>query len=79
MTAMASAVVAVGLLAAVDEVVGVSFSSLAEDELLGVVREVERARRRLEAVEHRLIAEVEERNLPGRYVMRSTAALLAGC
>jgi hypothetical protein len=51
---------------------------LAEDELLGVLRETERARRRLEALEYRLVAEVEERNLPGRFVMRSTGALLAG-
>ncbi|HET6210912.1 MAG TPA: hypothetical protein VFD94_11040, partial [Jatrophihabitans sp.] len=78
MTAMASAVVAGGLSAAGDEVAAVSLSSLAEDELLSVVRELERARRRLEAMDARLVAEVEERNLPGRYVMRSTAALLAG-
>ena len=53
-------------------------SSLAEDQLLAMVREVERAKRRLEALDARLIAELEERNLPGKYVMRSTAALLAG-
>jgi hypothetical protein len=79
MTAVqASRVVGVGLSAAVDEVSAVSLSRLGEDELLGMLREVERARRRLEALEHRLVAEVEERNLPGRYVMRSTAALLGG-
>jgi hypothetical protein len=71
-------VVAVGLSAAVDEAVDASLSRLGEDELLGMLRETERARRRLEALEHRLVAEVEERNLAGRYVMRSTAALLGG-
>jgi hypothetical protein len=79
MTAVqAPAVVSVGLSAAVDEVSAVPLSGLAEDELLGMLREVERARRRLEAFEHRLVAEVEERNLAGRYVMRSTGALLGG-
>src|SRR4051794_36640148 len=79
MTMMAAAApVTVGLSAAVGECAGVSLSSLAEDELLATLREVERARRRLEAFEHRVVAEVEERNLAGRYVMRSTAALLAG-
>ena len=78
MTAMAEAVVTGGLSAAVDELAAVSLSALAEDELLAVVREVERARRRLEALDARLIAELDERNLPGKYVMRSTGALLAG-
>jgi hypothetical protein len=79
MTAVGNATaVTAGLSAAVGELGSVSLSSLAERELLGVVREVERARRRLEAVEHRLIAEVEERNLPGKYLVRSARALLAG-
>jgi hypothetical protein len=79
MTAVqAPPVVAAGLSAAVDEVAGVPLSGLADDELLNVLREVKRARRRLEAFEHRLVAEVEERNLAGRYVMRSTGALLGG-
>jgi len=67
------------LSAAVDGLAAVSLSRLAEDELLVVLREVERARRRLEAWDARLIAELEERNLPGKYVMRSTGTLLAGC
>jgi len=66
------------LSAAVDGLAAVSLSRLAEDELLVVLREVERARRRLEAWDARLIAELEERNLPGKYVMRSTGTLLAG-
>jgi hypothetical protein len=71
-------VVTAGLSAAVDEVAGVELSRLGEDELLDLLREVERARRRLEAYEARLIAEVDERNLPGKYLARSSAALLAG-
>jgi uncharacterized protein DUF222/HNH endonuclease len=67
-----------GVSAAVEEFAAVPLSSLAEDDLLGLMRDVERARRQLEAFEHRLVAEVEERNLPGKYVMRSTGALLAG-
>ena len=79
MTAVqAPEVVTAGLSAAVEECAGVSLSSLAEDELLVLLREVERARRQLEALEYRLVAEVEERNLPGKYVMPSTGALLAG-
>lgn len=66
-----------GLTAAIAECAVVTLSSLAEDELLSVVREVERARRRLEALEHRLIAEIDERNLPGKHSMPSTSAMLA--
>jgi hypothetical protein len=69
--------VTAGLAVVVGELGSVSLSSLAEQELLGVVREVERARRRLEALEHRLIAEVEERNLPGKHLVRSAGAFLA--
>jgi len=79
MTAMASAEVATGRLsAAVDEVAAIPLAQLAEDELLSTLRELERTRRRLEAVETRLLADIEERNLPGKYVMRATGALLAG-
>ena len=64
-TMAAETVVTAGLSAAVSEVAGVALSSLGEDELLSVVREVEQARRRLEALDARLIAELEQRNLPG--------------
>jgi hypothetical protein len=63
--------------AAVDELAAVDLPRLGEDELLDAVREVERVRRRLEALETRLVAEVEQRNLPGKYVMRSTGAFVA--
>jgi len=79
MTTMAQQTAATaGLSAAVDEVADVELSRLGEDELLSMLREVERSRRRLEAYEARLIAELDERNLPGKYLMRSAAALLAG-
>jgi hypothetical protein len=70
--------VTAGLSAAVDEVAAVELSRISEDELLSVLREVECARRRLEAYEARLIAELDERNLAGKHLMRSTAAFLAG-
>ena len=71
--------VTTGLSAAVDELTEVQLTRLGEDELLDVLRGVERARRRIEALEARLIVETEQRNLPGKYVMRSTSAFLAGC
>ncbi|HEX4728749.1 MAG TPA: DUF222 domain-containing protein, partial [Jatrophihabitans sp.] len=70
--------VVAGLSAAVDELAGVELTRLGEDELLETMRELERVRRRLETLESRLVAEVEQRNLPGKYVMRSTGAFLAG-
>jgi hypothetical protein len=77
MTAMVEATATGELSAAVDACAAVSLSSLAEDDLLSVLREVERCRRRLEAFEHRLIAELDERNLPSKHSMPSTAAFLA--
>jgi hypothetical protein len=38
-----------------------------DDEIIEVMREVERAARRLRAVQHRLLIEAEERSLPARY------------
>ena len=64
--------------AAVAELAGCSFSGLADDDLLEVFRLAERARRQLEALDHVLVAELEARNLPGRYVLRGTRQLLSG-
>jgi hypothetical protein len=64
--------------AAITELAGCSFSSVADDDLLEVLRLAERARRQLEALDHVLIAELEARNLPGRYVLRGSKQLLAG-
>ena len=71
-------VAASGLPAAVAELAGCSLSTLADEELLEVLRVAERARRQLEALDATLIAELEARNLPGRLVLRGPAQLLAG-
>jgi hypothetical protein len=64
--------------AAVAELAGCSFSGLIDDDVLEVLRLAERARRQLEALDSVLIAELEARNLPGRYVLRGSKQLLAG-
>lgn len=69
---------AAALPAAIAQLAGCSFSGLADDDVLEVLRLAERARRQLEALDHRLIAEVESRNLPGRYVLRGSKQLLSG-
>jgi hypothetical protein len=69
---------AAALPAAVAELAGCSFSTLADEELLEVVRVAERARRQLEALDSVLIAELQARNLPGRLVLRGPAQLLSG-
>jgi hypothetical protein len=76
---MSAAVLAASMLpAAVAELAGCSFSALADEELLKVVRLAERARRQVEALDAVLIAELEARNLPGRLVLRGPAQLLSG-
>jgi Domain of unknown function (DUF222)/HNH endonuclease len=69
---------AAALPAAVAELAGSSFSVLADDDLLDVLRHAERARRQLEALDHVLIAELQARNLPGRLVLRGPVQLLSG-
>jgi len=49
---------------------------LADHELLSLLREGEAARRRLELLDARLIAEVQQRNLPAKYSTRSVKTLL---
>nr|MDQ2957487.1 HNH endonuclease [Actinomycetota bacterium] len=66
------------VLAAVTDVLECSLAGLSEDELLDVVRVMERARRKVEAFDHAAIAELEARNLPGRYVVRGSRQFLAG-
>jgi hypothetical protein len=77
MTASPPPVVA-GLCGAIDVVADSDFGRLSDEELLDVLRQAEVAKRRLEALDHRLIAEAEARNLAGKHVMRSTAMLLSG-
>lgn len=69
---------AAALPAAIAQLAGCSFSGLADDDVLEVLRLAERARRQLEALDHLLVAEVESRNLPGRYVLRGSKQLLSG-
>ncbi|MDQ2838833.1 MAG: HNH endonuclease [Actinomycetota bacterium] len=65
------------VLAAVSEVLECSLAGLSEAELLDVVRVMERARRKVEAFDHAAVAELEARNLPGRYVVRGSRQFLA--
>jgi hypothetical protein len=64
--------------ASIDALMPCSLTGLSQDELLAVVRQLETARRQLEAFDSVLIPELESRNLPGKFMMRSTSALLAG-
>lgn len=70
--------IASALPAVTAELAGCSFATLNDDDLFEVIRHAERARRRLEALDAALIAELEARNLPGRYVLRGSKQLLAG-
>jgi hypothetical protein len=79
MTATASTEQALELLAAaVDQVCRLDVATLDDLALLEAIRSVEKAKRRLEAVDHPLVAEVDSRGLPGKYVVRGTASFLAG-
>jgi len=50
--------------AAVDALAELNFGMLADDQLLATIRAVERLKRKVESLDHPLIAEVEARNLP---------------
>ncbi|HZY75368.1 MAG TPA: DUF222 domain-containing protein [Jatrophihabitantaceae bacterium] len=65
------------LRAAVDEVLELDLSTASRDDLLELCRGLETQRRRLPAAEHRLIAELDERGVPGELTMRDSATLLA--
>jgi hypothetical protein len=60
----------------IDTLLSLDLSRLSTVELTGLVVEVEQQTRRLAAVDHRLIAEVEERRIAGEYARQSTADLL---
>jgi hypothetical protein len=64
------------LRAAVDELLAASLTCLTGDELLDGLRELETEKRRLAAVDHALIAEVEARGLAHEHACRGTANLL---
>jgi hypothetical protein len=77
MTTAVTARVAAAL-ATVAELSGCSLSGCSDDELLDVVRSVERLRRTVEALDNVMIPELEARGLPGRFVLRGTKQLLGG-
>src|ERR1700712_1520311 len=60
----------------VDSLLSADLSLIAHGEVWELVRELETVRRRLAAVDHRLLAEVESRRLAGDYGRASTADLL---
>lgn len=60
----------------VDELQSLSLATLPSDEVLAVLRELETQKRRLAAVDHRLIAEVDQRALSSDLACRDTAVLL---
>jgi hypothetical protein len=62
--------------AAADELLGGDLTGLAEDELLAVVRETERLRRRLAAVGHGQVLELERRGLPQAHHVRTVGQFL---
>ena len=62
----------------VAELVECTFAAVTDDDLLEVIRQAEQARRQLEALDAVVIAELEARNLPGRYVLRGSRQFLAG-
>lgn len=62
--------------AAVDEVLSADLTRCSDDALLELLREQERLRRRLAAVDQRLIVETEARSLPERKAFRTTASFL---
>jgi hypothetical protein len=75
--AVPEAVAALRALAvAVERVLGVDLSGLGDQELVGWVADVERLRRRVETIDHVVVAEVDRRDLPGRWVITSTHRLL---
>jgi hypothetical protein len=84
MTAVAdpptTAVAAVAALAAaVDELLSVSWSGLSDDGFLDVVQSVETSRRRLEAADLPLVAELDARGLPDRLLARGPRSPASRC
>lgn len=62
---------------AVDSLQSLELSGADRDELLLLCRGLETERRRLPSVEHRLIAQLDERAVPADLAVRDTATLLA--
>ena len=64
------------LAAAVDELCALDLTLLDRDELLTLLRDFESQRRRLPVMDHRLIAEIEQRGVAGELCARDTPTLL---
>jgi hypothetical protein len=64
------------LSAAVDALIGTQLGSLTAVEVTGLLTGIEAQRRRLEAVDQQLIAEIGERGIAGEYARTSPADLL---
>ncbi|MFN2561112.1 MAG: DUF222 domain-containing protein, partial [Jatrophihabitans sp.] len=60
----------------VDDLLAGDLTLLSEDELLEVVRETERLRRRIAAVQHAQILELERRGVPAAHLVRTTGQFL---
>lgn len=79
-TGLAGAVLAQAdaALAAVSELVSADLSMLDESQLLGLIRTVEKVRRKAESFDNVAIPELEARGIPARYVLRGTSLFVAG-
>ncbi|MFJ4655113.1 DUF222 domain-containing protein [Nocardia sp. NPDC088792] len=62
--------------AAVDALTELNPTPFTDDQITEILREIETSKRRLVAVEHRLLAEVDERHIPERVGAKSTAQYL---
>jgi hypothetical protein len=61
---------------AVDALLAADLTPATDDQVLDVLREVERLRRRLAVIDHAAIAEVEARSLPAKHAVRTTGGFL---
>lgn len=65
-------------LAAVSELISSELSALDENQLLELIRTVEKVRRKAESFDHVTIPELEARGIPARYVLPGTSQFVAG-
>jgi len=61
---------------AIDELVALDLTPLDREELLELLRGLETQRRRLPVIDHRLVAELDERGIAGELCVRDTRTLL---
>ena len=64
------------LSAALDQLLAVDITSIGSVELVGLLEQLETARHRFTAVDHRVLAEVDQRGVAGEFTRNSTAELL---